>query len=113
MENIVYCLGQWESEFICHRGDDLSDFKWFFSPEGEFLGGIMEFQVFFFPFISSWSIMTMMESKDPLGGRSVIRSTETCWKGWVQLDSKGERAGMVGWVLTLFAWQMAQPAIYL
>ena len=48
MENIVYCLGQWESEFICHRGDDLSDFKWFFSPEGEFLGGIMEFQVFFF-----------------------------------------------------------------
>ena len=50
------------------------------------------------PFVSPWSTMTMMESKDPLGGRSMIRSTETCWKGWVQLDDKGERARMVEWV---------------
>ena len=46
MENIVYLPGQWESEFICHRGDDLSDFKWSFSSGGKFLGGVIEFQVF-------------------------------------------------------------------
>ena len=64
------------------------------------------------PFISPWSTMTMTESKDLLGGRSVIRSTETCWKGQVQLDFKEERAGMMGWVLTLFAWQTAYLATY-
>ena len=46
MENIMYFPGWWELEFICHRGDDLSDFKWSFSSGGEFLGGVVEFQVF-------------------------------------------------------------------
>ena len=51
--------------------------------------------------------------KDPLEGRSVIRSTETYWKGQIQSDGKGERVGIVGWMLTLFAWQTVQPAMYL
>ena len=46
MENIVYFPGRWELELICHRGNDLSDFKWSFSLGGKFLGEIMEFQVF-------------------------------------------------------------------
>ena len=57
-------------------------------------------------------LLPMTESKDSLGGRLVIRSTETCWKGQVQSDFKEERAGMVGWVLTLFAWQTVHLAIY-
>ena len=65
------------------------------------------------PFISSWSTTIMIESKDPLGGRLVIRSTDTCWKGWLQSDDKEDRVGMVGWVLTLFTLQTVQPATYL
>ena len=48
MENIMYLPGWWKSEFICHRGDDWSDFKWSFFSGGEFLGGVTEFQVFAF-----------------------------------------------------------------
>ena len=46
MENIVYFPGWWKLEFVHHRGDDLSDFKWSFFPGGKFLGGVTEFQVF-------------------------------------------------------------------
>ena len=46
MENIIYFPGWWELELIYHRGNNLGDFKWFFSSGGEFLGGITEFQVF-------------------------------------------------------------------
>ena len=42
----MYFPGQWESEFICHRGDDLGDFKWSFSSGSKFLERVMEFQVF-------------------------------------------------------------------
>ena len=56
--------------------------------------------------------MTMTELKDLLEGKLVIRSTKTCWKGQVQLEARGERAGMVRWVLTLLTWQMEQPATY-
>ena len=55
------------------------------------------------PFVSPWSTMTMTESKDPLGSRSMIKSTKTCWKGQVQSDDKGEKAGTVEQVLTLLA----------
>ena len=48
-------------------------------------------------FVSPWSTTTMIESKDPLGGRSVIRSMETYWKRWVHLDNKGEKVGMMEW----------------
>ena len=45
MEDIVYFPGWWRSEFVCHRGDDLDDFKWSFSSGGKFLSGVVEFQI--------------------------------------------------------------------
>ena len=62
------------------------------------------------PFVSPWSTMTTTESWPSDGGRSVMRSTDNCLKGRVCKEGIGTRGGMVGWVLTLFCWQAAQPS---
>ena len=46
------------------------------------------------PFISPWSTTTRKESKPMEGGRLVIRSQETCWKG----QDAEERMGVSGGV---------------
>ena len=48
------------------------------------------------PLVSPWSTTTRRESKDKERGRSMMRSQEICWKGWVQEDLIGVRGGMVG-----------------
>ena len=45
MEDIMYFPGWQKSEFVCHRGNDLGDFKWSFSSGGEFLRGVVELQI--------------------------------------------------------------------
>ena len=45
MEDIMYFPGWQKSEFVCHRGNDLDDFKWSFSSGGKFLRGVAEFQI--------------------------------------------------------------------
>ena len=40
----------------------------------------------------------------------MTRSTESCWKGQVQEEGSGERAGVVRWVLTFICWQRVQLA---
>ena len=54
------------------------------------------------PFVRPWSTITKIESKAEEGGRSVMRSTESCLNGRVEVDGIGQRGGVVGWVLTLF-----------
>ena len=43
MKDIVYFPHWWQPEYICHRRDDLSDFKWTFSSGSELLKGVTEF----------------------------------------------------------------------
>ena len=45
MKNVMYFPGGQESEFVCHRGKDLNNFKWSLSSGSEFLRGVMEFQI--------------------------------------------------------------------
>ena len=45
MENVVYFLGWQESEFVCHKENNLDNFKWSFSSGSEFLRGVAEFQI--------------------------------------------------------------------
>ena len=59
------------------------------------------------PFVRPWLTMTIKESKPPDGGRSVMRSTESCLKGRVVEEGIGARGGVVGWVIILFCWQTA------
>ena len=63
------------------------------------------------PLVSPWSTMTMTESKPEEAGRLVMRSTESCLKGREIDDGIVQRGGMTGWVLTLFCWQTAHPAM--
>ena len=48
------------------------------------------------PFIRPWLTMTMTESKPAKGGRSVMRSTESCLKGREMVDGIGRRGGTTG-----------------
>ena len=41
----MYFPGWQELEFVCHRGNDLDDFKQSFSSRSEFFKGVMEFQI--------------------------------------------------------------------
>jgi hypothetical protein len=50
------------------------------------------------PFIRPWSTTTMIESKPPEGGRSVIRSTDRKVKGTVTVEGIGTRGGVTGCV---------------
>jgi hypothetical protein len=43
------------------------------------------------PFVSPWSTMTMTESKPEEGGRSMIWSIETYWKGHMATEARGVR----------------------
>ena len=63
------------------------------------------------PFERPWSTMTKSESNPLERGRSVIRSTESCWKGQGQEEGRGDNAGTVGWVLTFICWERVQPAM--
>ena len=64
------------------------------------------------PLVSPWSTMTRRESKPAEMERSVIRLQEICWKGQEARDLIGDKEDMVGCVLTLFCWQVAQPSTY-
>ena len=46
------------------------------------------------PFVSPWSTMTNMKSNPEEGGRSVMRSQETCWNGRVAVEGRGRRVGV-------------------
>ena len=48
------------------------------------------------PFIRLWSTMTKIESKLEERGRSVMRSTESWWKGREVEKGMGWRGGEVG-----------------
>ena len=63
------------------------------------------------PFVRPWSTMTITESKPEKRGRSVMRLIESCLKGRESEDEIGQSGGMVGCVLTLFCWQVTQPAM--
>lgn len=64
------------------------------------------------PFESPWSTTTNKESKPLDLGRPVMRSYEICLKGYGDVEGIGFNAGTVGWVLTFFCWQIAQPSVY-
>ena len=61
------------------------------------------------PFIRPWSTTTIKESKLPDGGRSVMRSMESCLKGRMVEEGIRARGGVVGWVIILFCWHTAHP----
>ena len=44
-------------------------------------------------------------------GGGQISDKVICWKGQVHFDEMGARGGWDGWVLTLLAWHVAQPAM--
>ena len=46
--------------------------------------------------VRPWSTTTRRESKDEEMERSMMRSQEICWKGWVQENLIGVRGGMMG-----------------
>ena len=48
------------------------------------------------PFVRPWSTTTMTESNLEEGGRSVMRSTESCLKGRETVDEIGQRGGTRG-----------------
>ena len=48
------------------------------------------------PFVRPWLTMTITKSNPDEGGRSVIRSTESCLKGREAADEIRQRGGMVG-----------------
>ena len=56
--------------------------------------------------------MTRRESKPEDKGRSVMRSQEICWNGREVSNLIGDNGGMVGCVLALFYWHLAQPSTY-
>ena len=61
------------------------------------------------PFVRPWSTMTINESYPWERGRSVIRSTNNCLNGRVEVDLIEDIGGVMGCVRTLFCWQMEQP----
>ena len=61
------------------------------------------------PFVRPWSTTTINESCLLEGGRSVMRSTESCLKGNGKEEGMGASGGQVGWWLTLFCWHIAHP----
>ena len=63
------------------------------------------------PFKRPWLTMTSSELKLLDKGRLVMRSIDSCWKGWVQEEGSGKSVGTVGWVLTFICWQTEQPAM--
>ena len=48
------------------------------------------------PFIRLWLTTTNKESWPADGGRSVMRSTESCWNGRDEEEEMGDRGGHVG-----------------
>ena len=62
-----------------------------------------------YPFVRPWSTTTIKESWLADGGRSVMRSMESCWNGRDEEEGMGDKGGHVGWWFTLFCWHMAQP----
>ena len=71
----------------------------------------LEHGILITPFIRLWSTMTKIESLLCTSRRSVTRSTESCLNGRGKVEGIGARGGQVGWVLTLFCWQVAHPSI--
>ena len=62
------------------------------------------------PLHKPMSTTTRTESKPEKSRRSMIMSQEICWSGQKAEDEMGQSPGTVGCVLTLLAWQVAQPA---
>ena len=63
------------------------------------------------PFIRPWLTMTINELWPFEGGRSVMRSTDSCLKDRGEDEGMGVSGGRVGWWLILFCWHMVHPAI--
>ena len=72
---------------------------------------VLEQGIMITPFIRPWLTMTKIEFLPRTSGRSVMRSTEICLKGSVVDEGIGFNGGRVGWVFTLFCWQMAHPSM--
>ena len=72
---------------------------------------VLEQGIMITPFVRPWSTMTKIESLLRTSGRSVTRSTEICLKGSEEDERIGFSGGLVGWVFTLFCWQVAHPSM--
>ena len=72
---------------------------------------VLEQGIIITPFIRLWSTTTKIESLPRTSGRSVTRSTEICLKGREEDEGIGFSSGLVGWVFTLFCWQVAHPSM--
>ena len=72
---------------------------------------VLEHGIMITPFVRPWSTMTIIESLSCILGRSVTRSTESCLKGRDKDEGIGASGGRVGWVFTLFCWQVAHPSM--
>ena len=72
---------------------------------------VLEHGIMITPFIRPWSTMTKIEFLPHTSGRLVTRSTEICLKGSDEDEGIGFNSGRIGWVFTLFCWQVAQPSM--
>ena len=72
---------------------------------------VLEQGIIITPLVRLWSTTTKIESLPQTSGRSVTRSTEICLKGREEDEGIGFSGGLVGWVFTLFCWQVAHPSM--
>ena len=72
---------------------------------------VLEHGIMITPFVRLWSTTTIIESLSCTLGRSVTRSMESCLKGRDEDEEIGASGGRVGWVFTLFCWQVAHPSM--
>ena len=72
---------------------------------------VLEHGIMITPFIRPWSTTTNIESLSHILGRLVMRLTERCLKGRDEDKGIGASGGQVGWVFTLFCWQVAHPSM--
>ena len=72
---------------------------------------VLEQGIMITPFVRPWLTTTKIESLPRTSGRSMMRSTEICLKGSEEEEGIGFNSGQVGWVFTLFCWQVAHPSM--
>ena len=72
---------------------------------------VLEQGIMITPFVRLWSTTTKIEFLPRTSRRSVTRSTEICLKGSEVDEGIRFNGGWVGWVFTLFCWQMAHPSM--
>ena len=72
---------------------------------------VLEHGIMITPFVRPWSTTTIIESLSHILGRSVMRLTESCLKGRDKDEGIRANGGRVGWVFTLFCWQVVHPSM--